>query len=154
MLAFNLYAFPRFVFIPRSPWTLSEPSRSISSLSVCMRISACDSLETLWKSCARGRWKGKQCFCTHIILICCLCVACTCARVEQFPPLIVAQRTLRIPEQKKPLLEAAGLVQTSTTKQSAAIAGAARQFASWVSSRREVGVRVCVLRAKTTQKRK
>ena len=89
------------------------------------------------KSCAR--WKGKQCFFTHIILILCLCVACTCARVEQFPPLIVAQRTLRIPEQKKPLLEAAGLVQTSTTKQSAAIAGAARQFASWVRSRRELG---------------
>jgi hypothetical protein len=50
---------------------------------------------------------------------------------------------LRIPEQKKPLLEAAGLVQTTTTKQSASIAGAARQFASWVRSQRASWGAVC-----------
>eukprot|EP00802_Teleaulax_amphioxeia_P008964 Tamp_08977.p1 GENE.Tamp_08977~~Tamp_08977.p1 ORF type:complete len:318 (+),score=33.79 Tamp_08977:658-1611(+) len=52
-------------------------------------------------------------------------------RAKQVPPLIVSQRTLRIPEHKKPLLEAAGLVQTTTTKQSAAAGGSSRKFAPW-----------------------
>jgi len=88
-----------------------------------------------WVGGRRGVWHVMMVHCarTYVVLIR-VCVACACAYVEQVPPLIVSQRTLRIPEHKKPLLEAAGLVQTTTTKQSAAAEGSSRKFAPWVSS--------------------
>jgi hypothetical protein len=52
-------------------------------------------------------------------------------RAVKIPPLIVGQKTLRIPEHRKELLREAGLVQTRTTKQSAASESSAQKFASW-----------------------
>ena len=52
-------------------------------------------------------------------------------RAVKVPPLIVSQRSLRIPEEKKELLRAAGLVQTRVAKQAAAGEGSAQRFATW-----------------------
>ena len=52
-------------------------------------------------------------------------------RAIRFPPLIVSQKTLRIPEPKKELLREAGLVQTRMCKQEAASESSTQRFASW-----------------------
>lgn len=58
-------------------------------------------------------------------------VAVDVQRAQQAPPLIVCQKTLRVPSAHMDMLEAAGLGQTKMGKQSDAVTGTAKRFISW-----------------------